>query len=210
MRVRTFLPILVAVLAALFACDDESTGPHGPAVPDSSRFFVIQTTMGDITVELYPDKAPITVQNFRRYASERFYDGLIFHRVIANFMNQGGGFTPNMIQRQPTHAPIENEAGNGLSNDKYTIAMARTSVVNSATSQFFINTHDNAFLNHHDETPQGFGYAVFGKVIEGMAVVDSINTVPTGAVNGYNDVPQTTILIQSVRSLVPLAPITRD
>jgi len=205
MRVRTFLSILVAVVAALFACDDESTGPHGPAAPDSSRFYVIQTTMGDIKVELYPDKAPVTVENFRRYAREHFYDGLIFHRVINNFMNQGGGFTPAMIQRQPTHPPIQNEAGNGLSNTRYTIAMARTSVVNSATSQFFINAKDNTFLDHHDETQQGFGYAVFGKVIEGTAVVDSINVVPTGPLNGFNDVPKTTILIESVRPV----PVTR-
>jgi len=211
MRARTFLPILVVVIAALFACDDESTGPHGPAAPDSSRFAVIQTTMGDIKIELYPEAAPITVENFRRYAAEHFYDGLIFHRVIANFMNQGGGFTQGMIPRQPTHPPIENEAGNGLSNDKYTIAMARTSVVNSATSQFFINTKDNAFLNHKDDTPQGFGYAVFGKVVEGMDVVDAINAVPTGFVNGMNDVPVTTILIRSVHAWPAIVfPIPRD
>ncbi|HKW15030.1 MAG TPA: peptidylprolyl isomerase [Candidatus Krumholzibacteria bacterium] len=206
MRTRIVIPILFAVVAALFACEEDSTGPHHPAAPDTSRFFLIQTSMGDITLELYPDKAPVTVENFRRYAREYFYDGLIFHRVIQNFMNQGGGFTPTMSPRNPTHPPIQNEAGNGLSNVKYTIAMARTSVVNSATSQFFINAKDNLFLDHHDETPQGFGYAVFGKVVEGMAVVDSINVVPTGSVNGYNDVPKTTILIQSVRSFVPATP----
>ena len=211
MRVRNFLFILVAVIAALFACDDESTAPHGPAAPDSSKFAVIQTTMGDIKVELYPDKAPVTVENFRRYAGEHFYDGLIFHRVITNFMNQGGGFTANMVQKAPTHDPIENEAGNGLSNDRYTIAMARTSVVNSATSQFFINAKDNPFLNHKDDTPQGFGYAVFGKVVEGMDVVDAINAVPTGVVNGMNDVPVTTILIRSVHAYpVIVLPIPRD
>ena len=201
MRFRTVIPILFALVAALFACEEDSTGPHSPAPPDTWRFFVIQTTMGDIKLELYPDKAPVTVENFRRYAREHFYDGLIFHRVIENFMNQGGGFTPAMIPRQPDHPPIQNEAGNGLSNARYTIAMARTSVVNSATSQFFINANDNTFLDHHDETTQGFGYAVFGNVIEGMAVVDSMNVVPTGPFKGYNDVPQTTILIQSVRSV---------
>jgi peptidyl-prolyl cis-trans isomerase B (cyclophilin B) len=198
MRIRTVIPILFAVVAALFACDEDSTGPHGPAAPDSSRFAVIQTTMGDITIELNAEKAPLTVANFRRYAAEHFYDGLIFHRVIPNFMNQGGGFSPGMVLKAPTHDPILNEADNGLTNDKYTIAMVRSSVVNSATSQFFINTKDNAFLNHVDDTPQGFGYAVFGRVVEGMDVVDAINAVPTGRLNGFNDVPLTTILIRSV------------
>jgi cyclophilin family peptidyl-prolyl cis-trans isomerase len=114
--------------------------------------------------------------------------------VIDNFMIQGGGFTPDMSQKQGK-APIENEAGNGLTNDKYTIAMARTNVVNSATSQFFINTKDNAFLNHKDNTQQGFGYAVFGKVVKGMEVVDAIGKVKTGTKNGFNDVPLETVTI---------------
>jgi cyclophilin family peptidyl-prolyl cis-trans isomerase len=197
-RLRIWIPIVLASAAALFACEDDSTGPQHPAAPDSSRFAVIQTTMGDITIELFPEEAPITVQNFRRYAAEHFYDGLIFHRVIDNFIDQGGGFTAAMVLRQPTHDPIPSEAGNGLSNDKYTVGMVRTSVVNSATSQFFINLKDNLFLNHKDDTPQGFGYAVFGKVVKGMDVVDAIAVVPTGTVNGYNDVPLTPVVMTRV------------
>jgi cyclophilin family peptidyl-prolyl cis-trans isomerase len=198
MRARVFIPVVLATVAALFACDDESTTKRTSGAPDSSGFAVIQTTMGDITIELFPEKAPISVENFRRYAAEHFYDGLIFHRVIGNFIDQGGGFTPDMVQRLPTHDPIPCEAGNGLSNDRYTVGMVRTSVVNSATSQFFINTKDNPFLNHKDETPQGFGYAVFGKVVKGQDVVDAINAVPTGNVNGYNDVPLTPIVMTRV------------
>jgi cyclophilin family peptidyl-prolyl cis-trans isomerase len=155
---------------------------------------VLETSKGNIEIELDEAKAPITVQNFLWYVDNKFYDGLIFHRVIADFMIQGGGFTPDMTQKQGKPA-IENEAGNGLTNDKYTIAMARTNVVNSATSQFFINTKDNAFLNHKNETPQGFGYAVFGKVVKGMEVVDAIGKVKTGTKNGFNDVPVETVTI---------------
>ena len=127
---------------------------------------VISTNYGDITVELDAAKAPITVKNFLAYVDAKFYDGTIFHRVIKNFMIQGGGFDPNMRQKQ-TNAPIKNEAGNGLKNTRGTIAMARTSVIDSATAQFFINTVDNAFLDHRDESMQGFGYPVFGKVTVG-------------------------------------------
>jgi cyclophilin family peptidyl-prolyl cis-trans isomerase len=204
MRARVFIPVVLATVAALFACDDDSTTLRTSGAPDSSAYAVIQTTMGDITIELFADKAPITVQNFRRYAGEHFYDGLIIHRVILNFMDQGGGFTADMVPRQPTHEPIENEAGNGLTNDKYTVGMARTSVVNSATSQFFINAKDNPFLNHKDDTPQGFGYAVFGRVVKGQAVVDAINAVPTGTVNGFNDVPLTPIVMTRVIVSPPL------
>jgi len=198
MRARVFIPVVIATLAALFACEDDSTTMRTSGAPDSSRFAVIQTTMGDITIELFPEKAPVSVQNFRRYAAEHFYDGLIFHRVIGNFIDQGGGFTADMILRPPTHDPIPCEAGNGLSNDRYTVGMARTSVVNSATSQFFINLKDNTFLNHKDDTPQGFGYAVFARVVKGMNVVDAIATVPTGQMNGYNDVPLTPIVMTHV------------
>lgn len=194
MRVRTFLPILVAVIAALFACDDESTSPRNSTSPVA----VMETSMGIITIELLPEKAPQTVANFRRYASEHFYDGLIFHRVIANFMDQGGGFSDSLVQKPPTYPPIPNEAGNGLSHVRGAVGMARTSVVNSAASQFFINQKDNPFLDHKDDTPQGFGYCVFGRVVEGMDVVDAINAVPTGARDGFNDVPVTNIYIQSV------------
>jgi len=142
---------------------------------------LMKTSMGDIELELYPEAAPITVANFVTYAKEGFYNGLVFHRVISNFMIQGGGFDVKGNQKQPTHPQIKNEAGNGLSNTVGTIAMARTGVVNSATSQFFINVKDNLFLNHTNETPRGFGYAVFGKVIKGMDVVNAIKEVKTQA-----------------------------
>jgi cyclophilin family peptidyl-prolyl cis-trans isomerase len=155
---------------------------------------VLETSKGIIEVELNEAKAPISSKNFLEYVDSHFFDGLIFHRVIDNFMIQGGGFTADMAQKSGK-PPIENEAGNGLTNDKYTLAMARTSVVNSATSQFFINTKDNAFLNHKDNTPQGFGYAVFGKVVKGQEVVDAIGKVKTGMKNGMNDVPTETVTI---------------
>jgi cyclophilin family peptidyl-prolyl cis-trans isomerase len=155
---------------------------------------VLETSKGIIEVELNEAKAPISSKNFLDYVDSHFFDGLIFHRVIDNFMIQGGGFTADMAQKSGK-PPIENEAGNGLTNDKYTLAMARTSVVNSATSQFFINTKDNAFLNHKDNTPQGFGYAVFGKVVKGQDVVDAIGKVKTGMKNGMNDVPTETVTI---------------
>jgi len=155
---------------------------------------VLETSKGSIEIELNEAKAPISVQNFLWYVDNKFYDGLIFHRVIDGFMIQGGGFTPDMSQKQGK-PPIENEAGNGLTNDKYTIAMARTSVVNSATAQFFINVKDNTFLNQRDKTPQGFGYAVFGKVTKGMVVVDAIAKVKTGQKYGFNDVPLENVVI---------------
>ena len=160
---------------------------------------VISTNYGDITVELDAAKAPITVKNFLAYVDAKFYDGTIFHRVIKNFMIQGGGFDPNMRQKQ-TNAPIKNEAGNGLKNTRGTIAMARTSVIDSATAQFFINTVDNAFLDHRDESMQGFGYAVFGKVTDGMAVVDAIAGVKTGRFGPFADVPTPApVVITSIR-----------
>ena len=139
---------------------------------------LMKTSMGDIELELYPEAAPITVANFVTYAKEGFYNGLVFHRVISNFMIQGGGFDVKGVQKKPTHPPIKNEAKNGLSNTLGTIAMARTNVVNSATSQFFINVKDNKFLDHSGEGPR-FGYAVFGKVIKGMDVVTKIKGVKT-------------------------------
>jgi cyclophilin family peptidyl-prolyl cis-trans isomerase len=153
---------------------------------------LISTSVGDIKVELYEDKAPETVKNFLGYVNDKFYDGTIFHRVIPDFMIQGGGFDKNM-QQKPTKAPVKNEAGNGVKNDTGTIAMARTGVVDSATAQFFINVKDNAFLNHRDETAAGFGYAAFGKVVDGMDVVDRIRIVPTGP----GDVPVKPVLIKS-------------
>ncbi|HEX6790063.1 MAG TPA: peptidylprolyl isomerase [Candidatus Krumholzibacteria bacterium] len=153
--------------------------------------------MGDITIELFRDDSPVTTENFIRYVQDGFYDGLIFHRVIDNFMIQGGGFDANLEQKS-TYPPIENEAGNGLSNLRGTVSMARTSVVNSATSQFFINLKDNLFLDHRDDTAPGYGYAVFGRVSSGMDVVDAIGNVPTGIMNGFNDVPVTPVVITRV------------
>ncbi len=159
---------------------------------------LMKTSKGDITLELYPDKAPVTVKNFLSYVDEKFYDGLIFHRVIKDFMIQGGGYNAEFAQR-PAKPPIKNEAGNGLKNDRGTIAMARTGEVNSATCQFFINHINNDGLNHKDDSPSGFGYCVFGKVIQGMDVVDAIANSPTGTLHGMENVPRQTITIISVR-----------
>jgi len=148
----------------------------------------LETSMGEITVELYPDKAPATVANFLQYVKDGFFNGTIFHRVIPTFMIQGGGFDAQMNQK-PTKAPIQNEADNGLKNEAYTVAMARTMDPNSATAQFFINVADNQFLNHTAKTPQGWGYAVFGKVVKSQDVVDKIKAVPTGNKGMHQNVP---------------------
>jgi len=160
---------------------------------------VIKTNKGDITLKLDAEKAPVSVNNFLQYVDDGHYNGTIFHRVIKGFMIQGGGFTEDMKQKS-TRAPVKNEAGNGLQNKKGTIAMARTADVDSATSQFFINVVDNAFLDHRSETPQGFGYCVFGEVVDGMDVVDVIRNVPTGQSGPYGDVPSETVeIIEVVR-----------
>ena len=155
----------------------------------------LTTSMGPITLELDESKAPLSAANFGKYVDSGHYDGTIFHRVIDGFMIQGGGFAKDMKQK-PTQAPIKNEAGNGLKNDKYTVAMARTNVVDSATAQFFINVKDNDFLNHTGTSPQGFGYAVFGKVVEGKDVVDKIAKVATGDAGGHQNVPTTAVVIE--------------
>jgi len=154
----------------------------------------LETNKGTIVLELYPDKAPKTVENFLSYVKDGFFDGTIFHRVIPNFMIQGGGFTEEMQQKQ-TKAPIENEANSGLKNETGTIAMARTNNPHSATAQFFINTKDNAFLDFTAPTQQGWGYTVFGKVIEGMDVVRDIEKSPTTSKMGHQDVPVEPIVI---------------
>jgi peptidyl-prolyl cis-trans isomerase A (cyclophilin A)/peptidyl-prolyl cis-trans isomerase B (cyclophilin B) len=154
----------------------------------------LKTSMGEIVLELYPDKAPVTVANFLQYVKSGHYDGTIFHRVIGNFMIQGGGFDRNM-QQKPTGEPIRNEANNGLKNKRYTIAMARTAAPNSATAQFFINVNDNAFLDYPGQ--DGWGYCVFGKVIKGTAVVDKIRAVDTTSRGPYQDVPTTPVVIES-------------
>jgi len=159
--------------------------------------IAMETSFGTITVALWAEKAPKTVENFLRYVDEGFFDGTIFHRVIDGFMIQGGGMTPDM-ESKATHEPIVNEASSELKNDRGTIAMARTQVVNSATSQFFINVADNTFLNHTAKTPQGFGYAAFGEVIDGMDVVDRIKAVKTTAVGPHRDVPETPVIIERV------------
>ena len=157
----------------------------------------METSMGTITLELDDEKAPETVANFVKYAKDGHYDGTIFHRVIDGFMIQGGGFTKDMNQKE-TRQPIRNEAMNGLKNRRGTIAMARTMVVDSATSQFFINLVDNDFLDFKSPTPQGFGYAVFGKVTDGMTVVDAIAKVKTGFAGPHQNVPDVAILIKKV------------
>ena len=158
---------------------------------------LMSTSMGDVKIELDAEKAPITVQNFLAYVNDKFYDGTVFHRVIPNFMIQGGGFDAAM-QQKPTKAPIKNEAGNGLKNLTGTLAMARTNVVDSATAQFFINVKDNAFLDHKNETPAGFGYAVFGKVVTGMDVVRKIEQVQTATKGGHENVPVEPVVIKSI------------
>ncbi len=200
MRSRHVLSI--ALLAALLGgCAGETEQEAAPADTATAEkegdlpMVVIATSLGDVTVELFPDEAPVTVDNFLGYVDSEFFDGTIFHRVIPGFMIQGGGFTASM-ERKPTRAPIVNEADNGLQNDRGTLAMARLPAPNSATAQFFINLVDNENLNHRD---QNFGYAVFGRVVEGMEVVDSIARVPRTTVGGMRDVPTEPVVIQSIR-----------
>ena len=157
----------------------------------------LNTSMGTIVIELDSEKAPKTAANFLQYARDGFYDGTIFHRVISNFMIQGGGMQPGMVEKE-TRAPIENEADNGLSNVAGSIAMARTQDPHSATAQFFINVADNAFLDHTAPNAQGWGYCVFGKVVDGMDVVEKIRAVPTGNAGYHQDVPTEDVLIESV------------
>lgn len=161
---------------------------------------LLETSKGSITLELDKEKAPITVKNFLGYVKEGFYDGLIFHRVIKDFMIQGGGLDVEMQQKKPKFA-IKNEAQNGLKNLRGTVAMARTALVDSATSQFFINTVDNAFLDNKGKRQDDFGYCVFGKVVEGLEVVDEIRQVKTGTVHGHGDVPVEPITIISAKIL---------
>jgi len=155
----------------------------------------LTTNFGDITLELDAEKAPVTVANFLQYVDSGFYEGVIFHRVIDNFMIQGGGFDTDM-QQKPTEAEIKNEADNGLSNDEYTIAMARTAIPDSASSQFFINVNDNDFLNFTAPNASGWGYCVFGKVTEGMDVIDKIKGVNTTSRAGHQDVPEEPVIIE--------------
>ena len=155
----------------------------------------IQTSMGDLVIELDAEKAPLTAENFLQYVRDGFYDNTVFHRVIDGFMVQGGGFEPGMKQK-PVRAPIKNEAGNGLKNDAYTVAMARTSDPHSATAQFFFNVVNNNFLNFRAANADGFGYCVFGKVVEGRDVIDKIKAVPTGNRGFHQDVPAEDVVIK--------------
>ena len=191
---------LCATLLSACTGHSEKSQPTAGAEPTPTgamTMITIKTTLGEMQAELYADKAPETVKNFLQYVKDGHYNGTIFHRVIANFMIQGGGFTRDMAQKS-TRAPVRNEAANGLKNTKGTLAMARTSDVNSATSQFFINVVDNGFLDYRSSTPQGFGYCVFGKVTKGLDVLEKIKAVRTGNVGGYDDVPTTPVEILSI------------
>lgn len=182
---------IIVVLAGTTMAQETST-PH-PQV-------VMETSEGEIVLELYPDQAPLTVRNFLNYVESSFFNSTIFHRVIPGFMIQGGGFTSDM-QKKPTLPPIKCEANNGLKNDRGTIAMARTRNPHSATAQFFINTVDNTFLNYKSPTVSGWGYAVFGKVIQGMQVVDAISKVETFTKGPYRNVPKATVEIIQISIL---------
>lgn len=180
--------ISMAAFLPVFFASAAEPAPKRPQV-------TLETSKGKIVLELFPDKAPLTVENFISYVKSGFYDGTIFHRVIKGFMIQGGGLTPAM-EGKPTTPPVQNEADNGLKNERSTIAMARTNDPHSATAQFFINLVNNEFLNHKGKNPQGWGYAVFGKVTEGMDVVDSIAKVQTGTKGQFGDVPAEPVMIQ--------------
>ncbi len=193
------IPILssLAFLIGLFTAGGARAG-NNPVVR-------IETNMGVIRAELYPDKAPKTVENFLHYVKDKHYDGTIFHRVIKGFMIQGGGYTTD-YEKKPTRPPIQNEADNGLTNEVGTLAMARTPDPHSATAQFFINVKRNDFLNFRQKTPSGWGYCVFGKVIDGMDVVKKIETTPTGPVGPFvKDAPKTQVVIESIRLEKPAA-----
>jgi len=180
---------------------NKKTDTEAKETPKAKNPIVlVETSLGTMKVELFEKEAPLTVKNFMNYVKEKFYDGTIFHRVIPGFVIQGGGFTPEMVQKS-THSPVKNEAANKINNTTGTLSMARTAVVDSATSQFFINLRDNPPLDHQDDSDRGYGYCVFGKVIEGMDVVNKIGKVPT-TTKGYNsDVPVTPVIIKSIRPL---------
>jgi cyclophilin family peptidyl-prolyl cis-trans isomerase len=195
--------VCIAVLALLVIL---------PAVPvpgfaeeekmDSNPMVLVKTSLGDFTVELYEKEAPISVKNFLSYVDKKFYDGTIFHRIIPTFVLQGGGFTADMMKKA-TAPPIKNEADNGLKNKKGTLSMARTSDINSATSQFFINLKNNDALDHKDKTTPGYGYAVFGMVVDGWEVCEKIKKVKTTTKGQYKDVPVKPVVIESIRRIEP-------
>lgn len=190
---KILTPLFVLLIAGLCVLPAHSATTT-TAKKGKTHMIKLHTNHGIITLKLDAEKAPITVKNFEDYVTSGHFSNTIFHRVIDSFMTQGGGFEPGMKQKS-VNAPIKNEAANGLKNDKYTIAMARTGDPQSATAQFFINTKDNDFLNYTSPTPQGYGYCVFGKVVEGMDVVDKIGKVKTGNIGGHGDVPKEDVII---------------
>jgi len=190
---------LIRSLPTLLLCGFLSSGAY--AAPNPQVEFT--TNLGSFVVELYPDKAPVTVENFLRYVNDGFYQGTIFHRVIPGFVVQGGGFTKE-YQQKPTREPIKIEAANGLKNETATLAMARTSDPNSATSQFFINLTNNSFLDHRAPTPREYGYTVFGRVVKGMDVVQKIAAIPTGPAGPLPaEVPKQTVIVEATKVLTP-------
>jgi len=199
MTKRLFLTLQVAFLSLVMSplsyaeAQSETKSSQNPQV-------LIETNMGNIMMELYPEKAPISVENFLAYVNEGFYDGTIFHRVIPNFMVQGGGFNENM-QKKITRDPIQNEADNGLRNKIGMVSMARTNDPHSASAQFFINVAQNSFLDFREKTNRAYGYAVFGRVTQGMKVVNQIRQVKTGFKNGFGDVPMETVIIEKARQI---------
>ncbi|MBC8211703.1 MAG: peptidyl-prolyl cis-trans isomerase [Gammaproteobacteria bacterium] len=194
----SFSTVLVALLSLVLFTTVKGEKPMNDET-SSNPVVILETTMGNITVELDAKNAPNSTANFLAYAEDGYFNDTIFHRVIPNFMVQGGGITADMKDKPSKRAPIKNEANNGLKNDRGTLAMARTNDPHSATSQFFINHKDNDFLNFRSESMQGWGYAVFGKVTEGMDVVDKIAAVRTGNTGGHQDVPAETITITGVK-----------
>jgi peptidyl-prolyl cis-trans isomerase B (cyclophilin B) len=186
---RTLMLSMMLFLTSTFSFATENT------MSDTQTKVKLTTTLGEIIIQLNTEKAPVSSANFLTYVNEGFYNGTIFHRIIPDFMAQGGGFDTSFNQKA-VHAPIKNEANNGLANNRGTLAMARTNDPNSATAQFFINYKDNSFLNHTSQTSSGWGYAVFGEVIEGMDVVDAMAKQATGNRGGHQDVPKTDIVIE--------------
>lgn len=196
--------LFASMAALLLAITFQTVHAENPKVS-------METSKGAVVIELYADKAPVSVENFLRYVNDNAYDGTVFHRVIKGFMNQGGGFTPDLQKKPAKYPPIKNEADNGLKNKRGTIAMARTNDPNSATNQFFINTVDNAFLDHKDRSTRGWGYTVFGEVTEGMEVMDAIAATRTGPRGPFrSDVPLETIEIISIKVVATEAPAATE
>jgi len=202
MSMKRLIPIVaISLVIAMVATAGAFTPPKKP-MKDMNPRVIVKTNLGSFTIELFRKEAPVTVANFLHYVDKKFYDGTIFHRVIPGFVIQGGGLTPDLMKKV-TDEPIKNEAGNGLKNLKGTLSMARTMNINSATSQFFINLRDNAGLDHRDNTTKGYGYAVFGKVVDGWNVIEKIASVKTTNKNGRQNVPVKPIIIESMRRIMP-------